>query len=372
MKRATVFGVIVCHQLHAGSAWACGAVAELFEPLLPMRDAADVALDAALFVAISDTQPITVELLRANAAGEDVAPLSLLVDAGVPTGDVALDKAPPRDETTSQSTASTSDGSENSSRDEADVVVPLDVVCYGAVSGNLCVAKPKEPLEAQTRYSWTASKLASAGEEVERVTERVWFTTGNAFVNTGSSVVDVEVTEHRMASYFGCGPSQTFVRYVGLELEAATVTTPIVANVKGITPNGSLLPLVLNAEEPKQSLTLSAPPECFVIETFNAAGLRTELAETCPEAVLPVTSDVSEAVPAAASETTASDVSETESAAQPDEGAEEEDGVERRSVDGASGGGCAVTHNDVGRSTLSSVWTLAAALVIVRRRARRS
>lgn len=354
MKRILIAASVVLHQLHAGEALGCGSTPLMFEPLLPADTALDVPRDAALFVANNTTAPIEFVLVREiDDDGETSA--GPAIDAGAPViGERAGRPAPPRDDERPLMPLPPlpTDAGSGPSTDVASAV-PLDVSCYPAAGGNLCVAKPKVPLEPNTRYSWTATMSSPYDEIVGLITSPMTFRTGDENAAVGSPKVSVEVTEHTVYVNHPCGLSSN----VALSVSATNLTLPLLVNAKRLTPAFVVQPAILTPEHTQQEFGLYDPPECFVIEAFDTTGERFDVGEVC--SVAEPTDNATDAPPAGS---TPGGGGSNPTDAEPETSSDRESnttdgdvsaapprGVEQRGVDSGSKGGCAVGARGAGR-----------------------
>lgn len=382
MKRILAASCVVLHQLHPSVALGCGSTPDMLSAFLPAVDATGVPLDAVLFAASNHSDAITFELRRETPAPSDETSAGP-VDAGA--GEGAERAAPPRDGEATD-TVEVTDAPDSVAAEP--VQVPLDVTCYPATGGNLCVAKPKLLLEPGARYSWQTWTNVSGGRGLATVPQG--FTTGASIADVGSPQVSVGVDGYNVFTSHPCGQTSS----VDMTVTATGLTTPLVVNVEGVTPSYVHEPVVLTPDAAEQPFGLSSPPECFVLETFDVTGVRAEIGEICPTGQQP--SEPSTGAPSATSTTSGNSVATTAAgAAEPgdatsrDPDASEADeapgGVEQRGVDGKSNGGCAVGYgavgdgagtygaagpNDVGGDRSAAAWLAAVGVVVGLRRMR--
>lgn len=379
MKRIVAAGCVVLHQLHPSLAFGCGSTPDMLSPLLPAVEATDVPLDAVLFAASNHSHAIAFELRRETLApSAETSPGP--VDAGgavsgetitveTAASDTAERALPPLDGETADTQTAADSTAAPDPVGTAPVQVPLDVTCYPASGGNLCVAKPTILLEPGTRYSWQTWTNVDA--DLGLATPPRGFTTGVAIADVGLPQVSVEVDDYRVFSSHPCGQTSA----VDMTVTASGLTTPLVVNVEGVTPAYVHEPLVLTVDAPEQAFGLSSPPACFVIETFDVTGARAEVGEICPKETPPATPDVAPAgsTPEAPADPAWSGAGATPPAAAETEGPIGDSAslppreVERRAVPTRSGSGCAVALGGVGQSVPASAWLVALALVVARR-----
>jgi hypothetical protein len=370
MKRILAAGCVVLHQLHPSAALGCGSTPDMLSPFLPAVDATGVPLDAVLFAASNHSAAITFELRRETPDAVDNATVAQS-DAGIGTGGEADGSAAPlRDEVSDVPNTSDATSGRHDLGAGGTAQVPLDIKCYPASGGNLCVARPTTLLDPGARYSWQT--WTSINADVGLATPPRGFTTGVGLADVGLSQVSVEVDGYDVFTSHPCGQTSS----VDMTVAATGLTTPLVVNVKGVTPSYVHEPLVLTVDAPEQPFGLSSPPECFVIETFDVTGARSEVGEICPEAELPATPDGAPAgtTPAAPVEPASSGAgpSQPETEVPPvDSASSPPNEVERRTAPPNSASGCAVVRGGVGRSVPAGAWLVALALVVARRRSQR-
>jgi hypothetical protein len=242
-----------------GDAHACGATPSEAQALLPLDGATNVPLNAVLITSANLTHAVF-ELREVAAAmdGVQAEPLEGPADAG-PTA-VAEGGAP------------------------GQVALAVDCSPRAVQVGALCIARPREALEPDTRYAWRTNVAVPDGYLTPADLD-VWreFTTGSSVDDQPPSAdaAGFVVTDSDRSSdpYGGpCGITHwTTVAYSLRESE------PVVLQYADYTPSYVMHATLLMPGE-RASAMLYNPPDCLSPVLYDAAGHRTPLSEWCPSA----------------------------------------------------------------------------------------
>lgn len=287
------------------NAFACGPTPDLLTLLLPVPDATGVPPDAALIVSSNRTTP-AFRLRLADSA-----------DAGA----------------------------------GADLV-PLEKECYPTeYAGELCIARPVDPLEPDTRYEWSLETGPAPGPPSELApTDWRAFTTSSTQQAHSEPHITVDVVRNETYENPPCGNSHLVTLAFTADLES-----PVVINLTGFTPSYVMEAVRLTPEASSVEMNLYNPPACVKPEVFDVTGARTTLPRVCPEDELAATAFDSSGEPIAAGAASGRDAGVVDP------------GVTKSPVrDTGTSSGCRAAPS--GRTPGSALALLAAAVSILRRR----
>lgn len=230
--------VVVLHQVHAVTAYACTPLPAVVSPLLPLDGATEVGVDAVLIASGNAGEPLEFELLAAaiGDAGQDAGGerVELAVDCG--------------------------QGSNG--------------------GGYLCIAKPVVPLLSHARYEWRAiSSLFGSSNFRSFVTSDV------RTVPFELPSFDARVVSERISDS-PCGGNHS----VTLDVKVGEFDGLAVLSAPGVLPSLYVEPVVLTEGNWSQQLLIPLPPPCFELELIAPNGERRSVAELCTPSSL-VTAD---------------------------------------------------------------------------------
>jgi hypothetical protein len=308
-------------------------------PLLPQSDATEQPLDVVL-IASANKMAVTFSLraLPAASASDSASP----PEAG----------ADPREEGDAGSTA-----------------VELTIDCHWGLQGALCTGAPVALLDPDTTYEWSATMVAPPGVgPAEFGTPAIQrFKTADAGFPTVTRDIVFDVQEHHRFTEPLCGLESSAI----LRFYDPALSSPVVVNVKGVTPSYVAQPRVLPGTPALLDLTLDSPPDCVMPEFYFPNGLRIEGAEVCLEDALPATEVDQDGLPVADSQPNSAPTTESpvgvpdDSDASPSESDEEssasgddvddadlEDGVRLRPVEDTGNDGCSMRVMSMAREQL--------------------
>ena len=161
--------------------------------------------------------------------------------------------------------------------------VELEVECdRGAYDdGAVCIARPTELLEPNTRYAWRAALLYRDGSAEDGAPPLEWqeFTTGDAVDAEPIAAGDVAitVTEDTRVNDNPCGTN----RYTRLFYETSKLREHAVTYFAGVTPSYVMHATVLEPGQPAKEQVLYSAPDCVSPVVYDAAGNVTSLPELC-------------------------------------------------------------------------------------------
>lgn len=317
---------VACSQAYSLDASACGDTPMVLLPLLPQADATEQPLDVVL-IASANKMAVTFSLRALSAASG--RRLRLARTQGKRATPVQRQS--------------------------------LTIDCHWGLQGALCTGAPVALLEPDTTYEWSATMVAPPGVgPAEFGTPAIQrFKTADAAFPTVTRDIVFDVQEHHRFTEPLCGLESSAI----LRFYDPALSSPVVVNVKGVTPSYVAQPRVLPGTPALLDLTLDSPPDCVMPEFYYPNGMRIEGPEICLEEALPATEVDQDGLPVASSQPNSaptaespagvpddSDASPSESESEEESSASEddvdaadlEDGVRLRPVEDAGHDGCSM------------------------------
>jgi hypothetical protein len=256
--RSFLGGIVLASALSTASrdAHACGATPVEIRALLPLSGATSVPRNAVLLSSGNVTTAVF-ELYEVPDDASDADDRAIVpVDAGM---HLASDAGP-----------------------SGAVALSVDCDAAGQGGGAVCLARPIEPLKANTRYAWRTTVAVPDGyvpDYFEGLSRE--FTTGSALDDQpiAADAVRLAVTEDHQEGVNSCGISHWMD--VAYSLRASE---PAVLHFEDYTPSYVMHATLLAGGSGATAATaaLYSPPDCLAPVLYDVAGHRTALPEWCP------------------------------------------------------------------------------------------